>query len=150
MTALLGRLPGWVRVPLVALVVAAGVWWTMRSMLKVDPWSWEVAVGAALGALAAWRFRWRARTKPTRWLLLAGVGVFAVGMIVAHVRGIDHNNTIFFLFSGLLVSLPYNRALGREEVADAARAQGKLAHGEADEREAAERQGPTPGQLPPD
>lgn len=142
MTSLLGRLPGWVRVPLVALVVAAGVWWTMRSMLKVDPWSWEVAVGAALGALATWRFRWRARTKLQRWLLIAVVGLFAAGMIAAHLRGVDHGNTIFFLFSGLLVSLPYNRALGREEVADAERAKRALAHKEADAREAAQRQGP--------
>lgn len=126
MTSFFGRLPGWIRIPLVAAVVALGVWWTMRSLVNVDTWTWEIGLGAALGALAAWRFRWRARGVWQQRLLAGAVSVFAIAMIVAHVRGLDHGNTAFFLFSVLLVSLPYGRALGREERA-AARHEAEMA-----------------------
>ncbi len=119
MTSFFGRLPGWLRVPLVAAIVALGVWWTMRSLVHFDGWSWEIGVGAVLGALAAWRFRWRAESAWSKRLLVGAVSVYAIAMIVAHVRGLDHGNTAFFLFSVLLVSLPYGRALGREERAAA-------------------------------
>lgn len=114
-----GRLPGWVRMPVAAALVAAGVWWTAHNLIKVDPWSWEIVLGAVLGALAAWRFRWRA-TAPWQKRMLQGLVIaFALTMIVLHVRGLDHGNTPFFLFSVLLVSLPYSRAMGHEELAAA-------------------------------
>lgn len=119
MTSLFGRLPGWVRIPLVAALVALGVWWTASILMKVDPWSWEIVLGAVLGALAAWRFKWRARAVWEKRLLMGVVLAFALAMIVAHVRGFDHGNTPFFLFSVLLVSLPYSRAMGHEEMAAA-------------------------------
>jgi hypothetical protein len=115
-TSLFGRLPGWVRIPLTAALVALGVWWTASILMKVDPWSWEIVLGAALGALAAWQFRWRAKAVWEKRLLMGAVLAFALAMIVAHVRGLDHGNTPFFLFSVLLVSLPYSRAMGHEEL----------------------------------
>jgi hypothetical protein len=140
-TSLFGKLPGWIRLPLVAAIVAAGVWWTMRSLVHFDGWSWEIGLGAVLGALAAWRFRWRAQGVWSKRLLAGAVSVFAIAMIVAHVRGLDHGNTAFFLFSVLLVSLPYGRALGREERA-AARHEAEMAREK--EREDAARKGAKP------
>jgi hypothetical protein len=136
-TAFFGKLPGWVRVPLLAVLVGGGVAWIMTSMLKADPRSWEPVLGAALGALAAWRFRWRARATWQRRLLMAAVAVFAAGMIAAHLAGADHGNTWFFLFSVLLVSLPYGRAIGREE-RSAARHEAEMAREK--EREEAQKQ----------
>jgi hypothetical protein len=139
-TSLFGRLPGWVRIPLTAALVALGVWWTASILMKVDPWSWEIVLGAVLGALAAWRFKWRAKAVWEKRLLMGVVLAFALAMIVAHVRGLDHGNTPFFLFSVLLVSLPYSRAMGHEEM-EAARNEAELAKKDGEDKDASKDDG---------
>ncbi|MDO8964544.1 MAG: hypothetical protein Q7W30_08660 [Coriobacteriia bacterium] len=106
-----GRLPAPARMILAAAALGLATFVDLLFQ-KVWPWRAEVILSAALGALAAWPFAWRARTRVDNAFLVVAIVLFAVGMVWARVNG--HVASSFaFIFSVILVSLPVQRARGR-------------------------------------
>lgn len=108
------RLPGWGRAVLGGLGLGLAAIADLVLIMKTDPWRPEVVIYAALGALAAWPFTWRARTRAQRGWLAAAVIVFAVVAVWARVTGRIANSSAFFVFSALVLAVPVQRARGHE------------------------------------
>lgn len=112
MTEWFGRLPAAARVLLAAGVMAAATAADLAFVAKVSPMRIDVAIAAALGALAACPFTWRVRSRLQNVLLITGIVAFGTAMVWARVNG--HLASSFaFIFSVVLVSLPVQRARGR-------------------------------------
>lgn len=107
----LGRLPVAARVALAALVMGAATAADLAWIVKTSPVRVDVVVAAALGALAAWPFPWRARTPLQRGALVAGILAFGAAMVWARLTG-RIVSSFAFIFSVILLSLPVQRARG--------------------------------------
>jgi hypothetical protein len=106
-----GRLPVPLRIAAVALAMGLATVADLALFVKTSPWRIDVAIAAALGALAAWPFAWRARTPVQKGLLIAAIASFGGAMVWARVTG--HVVSSFaFVFSVVLLSLPVQRARG--------------------------------------
>jgi hypothetical protein len=104
-------LPGAARVALGASVMAVLTWADLTWFVKTNPWRIDILIAAALGALAAWPFKWRARTTPERYLLMGAIAAFAIGMVWLRVTG-RLASSFAFIFSVILLSAPVQRARG--------------------------------------
>lgn len=110
-----GRLPVPVRVVLAAAGMALATLADLTYIAKTSPWRIDVAIAAALGALAAWPFTWRARTREQKAALIGVIAVFGAAMVWARLTGRIHSS-FAFLFSVLLLSVSVQRARGHKEV----------------------------------
>jgi hypothetical protein len=110
-----GRLPVPVRVALAAAGMALATLLDLTYIAKTSPWRIDVAIAAALGALAAWPFEWRARTRAQKTALIGVIAAFGAAMVWARLTG-RINSSFAFLFSVLVLSVPVQRARGHREV----------------------------------
>jgi hypothetical protein len=109
-----GRLPVPVRVGLAAAAMALFAAADLALVVRTSPWRADVLVAAALGALAAWPFRWRARSRAEKIALTSAIAVFAAVMVWARVTG-RIASSFAFVFSVIVLSLPVQRARGRSD-----------------------------------
>ena len=108
------RLPVPVRIALAAAGMALATVLDLAYIAKTSPWRVDVAISAVLGALAAWPFAWRARTRAQKAALIAAIAAFGVAMVWARVTGRIHSS-FAFLFSVLVLSISVQRARGHLE-----------------------------------
>jgi hypothetical protein len=114
----LGRLPVPLRIAAAALAMGLATAADLTFFVKTSPVRIDVAIAAALGALAAWPFAWRARTRVEKGGLMVGIAAFAAAMVWARLTG--HIASPFaFVFSVVLLSLPVQRARGSMEPREA-------------------------------
>lgn len=114
----LGRLPVVPRVLLAASAMALATIIDLAFVVRTSPWRPEVLVAAALGALAAWPFAWRARSRVDKVALAAAILAFAAAMLWARMTG-RLVSSFAFLVSVIVLSLPVQRARGFMEPRDA-------------------------------
>lgn len=122
MIAAFERLPAWARVLLASAALTLAAMGDLAFIVKTDPWRPSVLVYTVLGALAAWPFRWRVRTRADQFALATGLTAFAVAMVWGRITGRLVSSSGFFIFSALTLALPIQRARSKDSApADAER-----------------------------
>lgn len=106
-----GRLPVPLRIAAAALAMGLATAADLALFVKTSPLRIDVAIAASLGAIAAWPFAWRARTRIQKGALIGVIAAFGAAMVWARVTG-RIVSSFAFVFSVVLLSLPVQRARG--------------------------------------